>query len=92
MMVVPEDLTIEESYPFLIHSLMKYIERVKSKDRGAVLIDIIMDYARNHDVEPELIGDAIANDVYLKSFIEQDCRRHRMIKVIPSETDPLEEW
>ena len=67
---------LEDSYPCIIGDLMVYIERIKKLDKSSALLDIIMDYSIKNGFEPELVGDAIANDVYLKSFVEKDCRAH----------------
>ena len=67
---------LEDSYPFIIGDLMVYIERIKKLDKSSALLDIIMDYSIKNGFEPELVGDAIANDVYFKSFVEKDCRAH----------------
>ena len=79
---------LEDTYPFIVNDIIKYIDDVKSFDKTTNLIDIIMDYSLKKNIEPELIGDAIMTDVYFKSFIEKDCELHRMLK-----TDKIiEEW
>ena len=80
---------IEETYPFVVNDIMKYIEEIKTNDRKANLLDIIMDYSLKFDVELELLGDAIAGDVYLKSFIEKDCR---MAGVFGRNKETIGEW
>lgn len=82
---------LEYSYPFIISDLMVYIEKIKKQDKGASLIDIIMDYSIKNGYEPELVGDAIANDIYLKSFVEKDCQVHGFFG-IQQETEELEDW
>lgn len=82
---------LEDSYPFIISDLMVYIETIKKRDKGASLIDIIMDYSIKNGYEPELVGDAIANDIYLKSFVEKDCQVHGFFGT-QQETEELEDW
>lgn len=78
---------LEDSYPFIISDLMAYIEKIKRNDRCSFLIDIIMDYSIKNGFDPEMIGDAIANDVYFKSFVEKDCRVNGIIGVNKCKTD-----
>lgn len=83
---------LEDSYPFIISDLMVYIERIKKLDKSSALLDIIMDYSIKNGFEPELVGDAIANDVYLKSFVEKDCRAHGFFGFNKQETEELVGW
>jgi hypothetical protein len=83
---------LEDSYPFIIGDLMVYIERIKKLDKSSALLDIIMDYSIKNGFEPELVGDAIANDVYLKSFVEKDCRAHGFFGFNKQETEELVGW
>lgn len=79
----------EENYPFLVHDVMLYIEKVKQSENDDNLLDIIMDYCDKHNVSEETVGDAISSDVYFKSFIEKDCEMH---KIFRTEKDSLDEW
>lgn len=79
----------EEDYPFLVSEVMKYIELIKTKEKDTSLIDIIYDFCFKNSIEIELVGDAISNDVYFKSFIEKDCQLHRYFK---TEAQTLDEW
>lgn len=74
------NLDLDKIYPFLVNDVMQYIEAIKQKDRGASIIDIIMDYARHENIDVEIVGDAISSDVYLKSFIEKDCQTHNIFR------------
>lgn len=65
---------LDKVYPYLVNDVLKYIEKIKQIDKTVAIIDIIMDYSRHNDIDYEMIGDAIASDVYLKSFIEKDCQ------------------
>lgn len=71
--------------PEVLKQLMEYIDNVKSKDRTAPIMDIIMHFAfkNNHDIE--VLGDIISSDHYLKSFIESDSK-YQLVK------DSVEEW
>ena len=86
---ISETMTLEERYPFIINDLMKHIEMIKSKDKHCSLIEIIMDFSMKNGLEPELVGDAIHSDVYLKSFIHKDCQLHGMFK---TENEALDVW
>lgn len=78
----------EETYPFLVMEIMEYINEVKEQEHDMPLIEIITDFGRKHNIEPELIGDAITDDVYFKSFIEKDCQYHNIFK---NENNP-DDW
>ena len=84
-------MTLEEQYPFIINDLMKHIEVIKKKDIHCSLIEIIMDFSMKNGLEPELVGDAIHSDVYLKSFIYKDCQLHGIFKT-NSDAEVLDEW
>jgi len=79
----------EEYYPFLVNQVLSYIESIKKDDKETSLLDIIMDFAIKNGIDPQIVGDAIHNDVYLKSFIEKDCELHGIIK---SNMDQIEQW
>ncbi len=70
----------DEEYSILVLSVIKHIEQVKTKDSDISLIDIIYDYCFKNNVEPEMVGDAISNDIYFKSFISKDCENNNMLK------------
>lgn len=67
---------IGQQYPELISEIMKFILRVKKEDPSQSLIDIIHEYSFKNEIDIELIGDAISEDVYFKSFIEKDLQFH----------------
>jgi len=79
----------DRDYPYLIKQVMEHIEKVKETEKDTPLLDIIYDFCFKNDIEVEKVGDAIASDVYFKSFIEKDCELHRMIS---TENNKLEEW
>ena len=81
-------MTIDETYPYLVNDVMKYIEKTKEKHNDAALIDIILDYCIKNGIEVEAVGDAISSDVYLKSFIEKDCELHNVF----GRKKLIEEW
>lgn len=68
--------------------LIKYIEKTKKTEKGLSLVDIILDFCNKFDIEIELIGDAISSDNYFKSFIESDCKLHKIFK----SENPIEGW
>lgn len=80
----------EEEYPFLVNEVMQHINNIKKDDPTAALLDIIYDYCFKNDLEVELVGDAIASDVYFKSFIEKDCQMRNIIQSDISQS--LNEW
>lgn len=65
-----------DDYPYLINEIMNFIIKIKKKDPDQSLIDIIYDYSFKNEIDIELIGDAISEDVYFKSFIEKDLQFH----------------
>jgi len=87
---MPFELTKQydvDKYPYLVNEVMQHIEKIKGEDKEMSLVDIIVDYGLKNNVDIELIGDAISNDVYFKSFIKKDCELHRIFR-----TDQPEEW
>ena len=75
---------LEEKYPFIINELMEFIIEVKKRDNEqSSLIDIIMEYCLKKDLDIEMFGDAIRDDIYFMSFIEKD---------IESRIKQVEEW
>ena len=82
---------LEDLYPEIISSLMKYIDRIKVKDsdKQYSLIEITMDFARHEDIDVEIVGDAIRSDVYFMSFFEKDCLTRN---IILSDKEPIEDW
>lgn len=86
---LPDSISLEENYPFIVNDVMKYIEKIKSGGDESSLIEIIMDYCIKNDTPVELVGDAISNDVYFKSFIEKDCELHKIFK---TENNSIDEW
>jgi hypothetical protein len=79
-----EDIT-EDDYPFIIRDLMAFIEKTKSVERSTSLIDIIVGFSFKHGIDVEIVGDAIADDEYFKSFIQKDCEVHNIFKTSKSE-------
>ena len=82
---------IEKIYPSIISDLMNYIETIKSRDKNSALIDIIADYSIKNDIDVEVVGDAIKNDVYFKSFIEKDCKHHKLLIAEENEKE-MDTW
>jgi hypothetical protein len=82
---------MERYYSFLIADIMVFIDKIKKLDtkKENGLLDIIYEYCLKNDIEVELMGDAIASDVYFKSFIQKDCEDRNIIK---SNNTPIEEW
>jgi hypothetical protein len=83
---------IEETYPQVVSEVMEYIIDRKKRDEGAALLDLIHDYCIRSGNSLELVGDAIASDVYFKSFIEKDCEVHNIIRTQNPEKKPLGKW
>lgn len=81
----------EDTYPFLIHKLMQYIQFVKNTEKHLSLIDIIVDFSLKNDVDIEVVGEAISLDVYFKSFIEKDCELHKIFRR-KKDLKTLDEW
>ncbi len=82
----------EYEYPFLVNEVMIYIDKMKKQENTSEdvsLVDIIMEFSFQNDLDVELVGDAIASDVYFKSFIEKDCELHR---IFLTEKSQLNKW
>lgn len=62
-------------YAKLVSNVIKFIETCKmsENDKDVALVDMIMEYCFKNEVPPEMMGDAIKNDVHFQSFIAQDC-------------------
>jgi hypothetical protein len=84
---------IDQNYPFIVQEVMKHIEAIKKipEGRDTPLIDIIFDYCFKNSIDVEIVGDAIASDVYFKSFIEKDCELHRIFRPDADQVQ-LEDW
>ena len=67
---------ISDCYPFVVNEVINYIVNRKQTEKNLSLVDIISDFCQKKSMNIELVGDAIASDVYLKSFIEKDCEYH----------------
>ena len=73
-----------EGYPFLVNDVLKYIEEIKISDNyeNESLIEIIVQYSLNNKIDIRLIGDAISEDEYFKSFIKSDCEFRGSMDVV----------
>lgn len=71
--------TCNNSYPFLINDLLKFIEIAKESDTDLSLVEIIVQYSFKNSIDLRLIGDAIQDDEYLKSFIKKDSEFHGLL-------------
>lgn len=80
---------IEKAYPLIVKEVMKHIEEVKKTDTESSLFDIILDFCFKNEMQVELVGDAIASDVYFKSFIEKECSTQGLLKKRETE---MEKW
>lgn len=80
-------LVNENEYPFLINDIMLYIEQIKEVETDISLIEIITDFCFKKDIELSIVGEAISNDVYFKSFIQKDCELHGFFKTNIKELD-----
>ena len=87
----------EAEYPFLVHDVMLYIDEMKKINlkkehpQNLSLIDIIMEFAFRKNIDVEVVGDAIAGDIYFKSFIEKDCEMHKIFITKNSKNNQLNE-
>lgn len=79
----------EETYPFLINEILKYIHNIKALGSNDSLIEIIADYCNREGVDEDLVGDAISSDTYFKSFIEKDCINN---KIFLTDVNRIDEW
>lgn len=80
---------IEKAYPLIVKEVMKHIEEVKKTDTESSLFNIILDFCFKNEMQVELVGDAIASDVYFKSFIEKECSTQGLLKKRETE---MEKW
>lgn len=71
--------TCNNSYPFLINDVLRFIEAMKETNTELSLIEIIVQYSFNNSIDLRLIGDAIQDDEYLKSFIKKDSEFHGIL-------------
>jgi hypothetical protein len=80
----------EEDYDFLVHDILKYIERIKCREdtKDISIIEVIMDYTFKNNLDISTVGDAISSDEHFKSFIEKDCR----FRNSSGSVDTIGEW
>lgn len=64
--------TFTKHYPEIVNAVMLYIIDHKKIDETIGMIDLISDFCLKKNVPIELVGDAIASDLYFKQFIETD--------------------
>lgn len=78
-----------ESFPYLIKDILEYIEVIKKSKyySGESLVEIITQYALDNKIDIRLIGDAISEDEYFKTFIKHDAEHHGYL-----EKEISEEW
>jgi len=82
-------MSIETQYTHIVSRVLEYIDMVKETDKDISLLEIISEFCFKNDLEVYMVGDAIASDVYLSSFIKKDCEFHNIIK---SKNLPLDKW
>ena len=80
----------EDDYPFVVRNIIEYIDDIKKEEKHMSLLDIIIDYSFKTGIDLQVIGDAIASDVYFKSFIEKDCESKKILKSKCSQIDSPE--
>jgi len=59
-------------YPEIVNAVMKHIIEHKNEDTSIGMIDLVNDFCLKKNVPVEIVGDAIASDVYFKQFLESD--------------------
>lgn len=67
----------ESTYSKIINDLLRYIELNKQNEP---LVDIIVQYSFDKEIDLMLIGDAIKDDEYFKMYIERDSEHHNLLK------------
>jgi hypothetical protein len=73
-------MNVESQYNKLVSRVLEYIIEIKGKDAEMSLIGIIEEFCFKNNLEPQLVGDAISSNHYLKKFIEDDCKFHNIIR------------
>jgi len=63
---------IEDVYPMIVKMVMEHILKEKQQCQSSGLIELVSDFCFKTQLPVELVGDAIASDVYFKSFLEKD--------------------
>lgn len=86
LMYIGESTFIDEKvedYCKIVNSLLKYlIEKKHNKqNKNTPLLDLIYEFCLKKGLSLDYVGDAIQNDFYLKSLVENDCVFHKIIKV-----------
>lgn len=60
------------TYPELVQDVLRFILVEKSRSTDLSLSDIIYSFCVKNNYNPEMVGDAISEDFYLKKLIEND--------------------
>lgn len=61
----------------IIVEIQKYI------DSGIPYIDAVIEYAENHEIEIEVIGEMVKNSPLLKAHIQYEAEELNMLESIP---------
>jgi hypothetical protein len=74
----------------MIDDIIDFITKIRKTDKEIALTDIILEYGNKHNIEPEELGDIIADDFYFKQYIEMDCKMNGTFK--NEKKNALKEW
>lgn len=76
--IVPETdeeaKAIDLEYAKLTNRILKFVIEEKEKDSSTPIVDLIMSFCFKNNIDPELAGDAISQDFYLKKVIENSIK------------------
>ena len=78
-----------KKYPEIINDVLVNIDEVRQETPEISIMDIVMDFADDHNIHMEQMGDIISSSYYFKDLFESDCKYHLIIKSKKSRDD---EW
>lgn len=80
-----------ENEHLLLNHLLMFINTVKQDTPEISMTDIILEFANDKDVDIGIVSEAIANDVYFKKILLNDCISKNIIKQ-ENQAEKLDDW
>lgn len=72
--------------------LLAYITECRTKGYRDTLVDLIFEFCRENNYDPEVLGDIIRDDFYFCEMIKADCKKHEIIVERGQRKPKIVEW
>lgn len=70
---------IENYYPYIVNKVMEHIINLKEHKIKMSIFDMICDFCIKNDIDSEIVGDAIRDNVMFTDYIKLDCKINKII-------------